>query len=219
MNQALELYKSEPRIFSVSGFNFGLNGTWYYPYDAFCFYRSSSWGWGTWKNRWELADWSISDYDNFCTDKERQLQFNRGGDDLSHMLALQMQGKIDSWAIRWAYTHFTQDALALLSFQPRVFNIGSGSSATHTRRKLVKQSPLTTERKSAFRYPETARLDERFVLELQKALHPSLARRLVRTLLRGRIGLTMKQIDSERYLRAKTENSTVPETNRRSIFD
>jgi hypothetical protein len=191
MNQALERYEAEPRIFSVSGFNFGLNGPvqYPYPYDAFCFYRSSSWGWGTWKNRWEQADWKMSDYEAFSADKERQRLFDRGGEDLTGMLSLQMFGKIDSWAIRWAYAHFKQDALALLSLRPRVLNIGCDSHATHTRRKSVKQSPLTGERKSEFQFPDTVGLDAEFVAELQRVLRSSLARKLVRYLLHGRARL------------------------------
>lgn len=215
INQALERYESEPRIFSVSGFNFGFEGPEHYPYDAFCFYRSSSLGWGTWKDRWEQADWKISDYNRFCADKKQQQRFNRGGDDLSNMLALQMQGKINSWAIRWAYTHFKQDAFALLSLRPRVFHIGSDSSATHSRRKSFKQLPLTGERKAEFQYPDTTRLEEHFVLELQRSLRPSLARRLARYFFHGRISLAKNRLDSSKFLPAQTERSAAPEASRR----
>ena len=36
MNEALERYKDEARIFSVSGFNFPIDSLEDYPYDAFC---------------------------------------------------------------------------------------------------------------------------------------------------------------------------------------
>jgi hypothetical protein len=219
MNQALKRYETEPRIFSVSGFNFGFNGPEHHEYDAFCFYRSSSLGWATWKNRWDLADWKISDYNGFCTDREQQRQFGRGGDDLSHMLALQMHGEIDSWAIRWAYAHFKQDALALLSFRPRVFHIGSDGAATYSRRKSFKQLPLTEERKSEFRYPDAARIEEDFVRELQRLLRPSLARKLVRYLRYRGINLKTEWTHSPRVLPAKTEGCVAPEPSRRSILD
>ena len=220
MNQALDRYENEPRIFSVSGFNFGFNTPEHYAYDAFCFYRSSSLGWGTWKDRWERADWKLSDYEAFCADKKQQQQFNRGGEDLCNMLALQMHGKIDSWAIRWAYTHYKQDALSLLSLRSRVFHIGSDRFATNQRRRRTfKQSPLTEERKSEFQYPDTARLEDDFVLELQRLLRPSLARKLVRYLLRGRIRSRAKRIDSPMPVVAKSEPSIVPEAHGRSAVD
>lgn len=219
INQALERYQTEPRIFSVSGFNFGFNGPEDYPYDAFCFYRSSSLGWGTWKDRWERADWKISDYHRFYSDKKQRRRFNRGGEDLSNMLGLHMHGKIDSWAIRWAYTHFKQDAFALLSFRPRVFHIGSDDSATYSRRKSFRQLPLTAERKAEFRYPDTAKLEDPFVLELQKSLRPSLAKKLVRHFLLGRNSLAASQLDSSKFVPEKTEHSAVPEASRRAFFD
>ena len=33
-----------------------------------------------------------------------QLNFNKGGEDLTPMLIDQIEGKIDSWSIRWSYT-------------------------------------------------------------------------------------------------------------------
>jgi hypothetical protein len=219
MNQALERYQTEPRIFSVSGFNFGFNGPEHYDYDAFCFYRSSSWGWGTWRHRWEQADWKVSDYERFCADQRLRRQFNRGGEDLSRMLALQMYSRIDSWAIRWAYTHFKQDALALLSLRPRVFHIGSDNAATNSRRKSFKQLPLTKEHKSEFHYPDTTRVEEHFVLELQRSLRPSLVRRLVRRFLDARFGAGVKRSDASALVPATTKPSAAPEVTRRSLGD
>ena len=132
MNQALERYDSHPEIFSISGFNFAAKAPGDYLHDAFCFYRSSSLGWGTWKDRWEKADWKVSDYASFCSDEHSKRLFNRGVDDLAGMLDLQMAGRINSWAIRWAYAHFRNDALALLSLRPRVFHIGSDRSGTNS---------------------------------------------------------------------------------------
>lgn len=219
MNQALRRYESEPRIYSISGFNFGFEGPKHYPYDAFYFYRSSSLGWGTWKDRWERADWSMSDFSGFWADKSRQRQFKRGGEDLCRMLATQMSGKSDSWAIRWAYTHFKQDALALLSYLPRVFHIGSDWKATHSRWKSFKQLPLTTALKSEFRFPETLKLEESFALELQNLFRPSLARKFARYLLHGRIHLESNERDSAKFPVAKTEHSVVPDSRRRFLVD
>jgi len=181
MNSALDYYAEESRVFSVSGFNFALKAPPHYPYDAFCFYRSSSLGWGTWKNRWKRCDWNVADYDAFSADPSQQKSFNRGGEDLTRMLRLQMVRRIDSWAIRWAYAHHQHDALALLSIKPRVFHIGSDSSATHAKRQgAFRQLPLTSELKSSFTLPNVEDLQPQFVAELQSLLRPSTARKVVR---------------------------------------
>jgi hypothetical protein len=215
MNQALDRYEPEPRIHSVSGFNFGLCVSDAYPYDALCFYRSSSLGWGTWKDRWEKADWTMSYYESVCADKQRQRQFNRGGEDLFPMLALQANAKIDSWAIRWAYSHFQGDGLALLSTRPLVMHIGSDAEATHSRRKSFRQLPLTSTYKSILRFPDSAPLESGFVAELQRLLRPSLARKLVRYLKRVHVWPAMRRGDFAGAQAASPKHSAVPEVHRR----
>jgi glycosyltransferase involved in cell wall biosynthesis len=193
MNQALNYYEAEPRIFSISGFNFALREPGCNLYDALFFYRSSSLGWGTWKDRWEKADWLVADYGSFCNDKDQQRRFNRGGEDLSGMLALQMAGRIDSWAIRWAYSHFKQDALALLSTRPRIYHFGSDGSGTNTRRGSLRQSPLTSERKSEFHFPSQVEIEPDLAAELHRLLRPSIARQFVRWLRRIRWAMSPLQ--------------------------
>jgi len=206
MNQALDHYEAEPRVFSISGFNFALGDPKVYPYDAFFFYRSSSFGWGTWKDRWEKADWAVTDYGSFRNDKDQQRRFNRGGRDLSGMLEMQMAGRIDSWAIRWAYSHFKQDALALLSTRPRIYNIGSDGSGTNTRRGSFRQSPLTGEHKSEFQFPFPVAIEPDLAAELHTLLRPSFARQFVRWL--PRIQWAMRSLQSVKSPLPKTGLST-----------
>ncbi len=183
MNQALERYKDEPRLFSVTGFNFPIEAPADYPYDAFCTYRSSSWGWGTWKDRWQKADWSIEDFPEFMASREKRGLFNRGGDDLTGMLALQMAGKLDSWAIRWAYAHYKNDSLALFPATSKVYNIGFDGSGVHCRRQTMKQSDLSNGIGTEYRFPPEVQANHGFSLEIQKLHRPSLSRRLVHSLM------------------------------------
>jgi O-antigen/teichoic acid export membrane protein len=183
MNEMLERYEREAGIFSVSGFNFAVKVPEHYGYDVFCSHRSSSWGWGTWKNRWERTDWNVSDYAEFRADKNRQKLLNRGGTDLSYMLALQMAGAVDSWAIRWAYAHFKYDAVAMLSTVSKVYNIGLDGSGVHCRRPSVLQSSLVPSKNSHCRLPESLEPHADFIAEFQRLYHlPSLGRRLGRYL-------------------------------------
>jgi len=168
MNSALERYENELRVFSVSGFNFAVRVPESYPFEAYFAYRSSSWGWGTWRDRWERADWQVRDFDRFRRDKHTQRAFNRGGQDLSDMLIAQMLGETDSWAIRWAYTHFLSDAASLLSTVPKVYNIGLDASGVHCRRPPFQQHPLQTVPERQYRFPDIVNLDPDFVRQIQK---------------------------------------------------
>jgi hypothetical protein len=182
MNEALEHYKNEARIFSVSGFNFPIDSPEDYPYDAFCSYRSGSWGWGTWKDRWMQADWSISDFADFMGHKEQQNRFNRGGDDLTGMLSQQMAGQLDSWSIRWDYVHFKHHAVALFPVTSMVYNIGFDGSGVHCTRDTLRQRALSAGRAKAYRFPETADVPQHFAAGIKRLHRQSPARKLLRYL-------------------------------------
>ena len=122
------------------------------------------------------------------------------------MLAMQMLGKIDSWAIRWAYTHFKQDAFALLSLRPRVFHIGADRTATIRGGSLLSSSGLRRNGNLSFSFQDTTRLEESFVLELQRSLRPSLARKLVRYLLHGRVRMAATRVDLHRGRLRRRQN-------------
>jgi O-antigen/teichoic acid export membrane protein len=185
MNDLLAQYEQETKIFSVSAFNFAVTVPEGYGYDSFCSHRSSSWGWGTWKNRWERVDWEVSDYPEFRSNKVQQRLLNRGGADLSYMLGLQMAGAIDSWAIRWAYAHYKHESVAMLSTVSKVYNIGLDGSGVHCRRESVIQPALARGESIRRRFPESIELDPHFLGEFSR-LHPcpSLGTRLSRYLYR-----------------------------------
>jgi hypothetical protein len=180
MNQALKRYVNQPRIFSVSGFNFALSPPAGYCYDAFTCYRSSSWGWGTWVDRWLKADWDVTDYEEFRVDSKCRRLFNRGGEDLSRMLDLQMAGQLDSWAIRWAYTHFRCDALALLSTSARVYNIGLDGSGVHSTPGSSRQSELRVTGGGHFRFPDSTEPDPDIAAEIYRMCRSPLLRKIAR---------------------------------------
>lgn len=131
VNAGLETYEGRPDIFSITGYNYPLQMPPTYREDAYLSYRSSSWGWGTWRDRWSRADWSVGDYHDFQRDPRAQALFRRGGDDLPRMLEMQMSGQLDSWSIRFDYAHFKHDAFCVHPVVSKVQNIGFDGSGVH----------------------------------------------------------------------------------------
>lgn len=131
VNSALVTYEHRPDVFSVTGYNYPLRIPPAYREDAYLSYRSSSWGWGTWRDRWSRVDWAVSDYAEFVTDARAQELFCRGGDDLAPMLQLQMSGELDSWSIRFDYAHYKHDAFCVHPVVSKVQNIGFDGSGVH----------------------------------------------------------------------------------------
>ncbi len=156
MNQALDFYQSKCQVFSISGFNLPRSVMKIpvdYNADVYFNPRSSSWGWATWKDRWQLADWEVEQYERFLTDRNMQKGFNRGGDDLTSMLVDQMEGRVDSWSIRWSFSHFTNHAVAVYPVISYVDNIGRDGSGTHRFSNKYLRNDLS-EAKSDVRFIE-----------------------------------------------------------------
>ena len=55
MNEGLDRYENEKKVFSICGYTNKVKIPKDYPYDAYFCTRSSSWGWATWKDRWETV--------------------------------------------------------------------------------------------------------------------------------------------------------------------
>lgn len=131
VNAALSTYELRRDIFSVTGYNYPIRIPSSYREDAYLSYRSSSWGWATWRDRWSQVDWSVSDYDAFVADARAQELFRRGGHDLPRMLEMQMSGQLDSWSIRFDYAHSRHNAFCVHPVVSKVQNIGFDGSGVH----------------------------------------------------------------------------------------
>jgi hypothetical protein len=131
MNKALCFYENNQKIWSISGYNLPIEIPKAYNKDVYLSYRACSWGWATWKDRWDKNDWTVSNYDDFLKSKEQQKLFNRGGSDMTDMLKSQMEGKIDSWAIRWCYSQFKDNSYTIYPVKSKIQNIGNDGSGVH----------------------------------------------------------------------------------------
>ena len=135
MNEALNYYDSRKSVFSISANRPSMSRDLipaYYRYDVFVSLRPFSTGWATWEDRWSQVDWTLDYLNGHMAHPEQMAAFNRGGEDLTNMLLDQKNGKIDSWAIRFAYAHFFNHAIAILPCIPYVDNIGFDGTGTHS---------------------------------------------------------------------------------------
>lgn len=137
MNCGLKFYYPDEHILSITGFSFTRNFINFpknYNYDVYLHIRPMSWGWATWKNRWDGVDWNIMDFNNFIRDRKKIEQFNRGGTDLTKMLIYQVEKNIDSWYIRWAYHAFITNKYSVYPKISFVNNIGHDDTGVHCRK-------------------------------------------------------------------------------------
>jgi hypothetical protein len=134
MCKALEYYKDRKTVFSISGHShspskFQIPDD--YPYDVFASPRLFNWGWGTWRDRWEQADWSMSYYEEFMKHPYERKAFNRGGDDMVTMLVDEKEGRSSAWDVQFAFAHFRNHAVSIVPCVSYTHNIGMDGSGTH----------------------------------------------------------------------------------------
>lgn len=132
MNESLDKYKDDDRIFVISGYSPKINLPSDYNKDVYLTHRSSSWGWSTWKNEWNSINWKHEFYEPFLNDNKLMKMFARkGGTDRLKMLKLQFKGEINSWAIRRAFTQFLQKKYTVYPSRTLLNNIGHDGSGVH----------------------------------------------------------------------------------------
>ena len=155
MNQALDFYEPDNRIISVCGYGLKIKRPKDYEGDVYLSGRSSSWGWGTWKNRWEQIDWEIKDWKEISSDRKQQKNFNRNGSDMYGMLKGYMEGRNRSWAIRFCYNQFKLGKYSVCPFLSKIDNKGFGKEATNCKQTYSRfQTNMDTTESNTFNFPK-----------------------------------------------------------------
>ena len=177
MKTALDYYK-DTNAFSIAGYTPRIalpNG---YKYDTYPITRNCSWGWGTWKNRWELVDWQTKDFDSFFADNNAVKQFNIAGNDLSTMLLKQVEGKINSWSIRFCYAGFKAGMPTIYPTRSYVLNGGADGSGTNVG-STTRYETVTAEGKNDIIFCNTTDCNEIILKSFRETYNTSIFRSLI----------------------------------------
>ena len=182
MNDALNFYEEKQKIFSISGYSFDLSSLKSYSKDYYLGYRASSWGWATWLDRWESIDWGAKNYKKVLYNPYQHIKFMRGGSDMPLMLWRQMNGKLDSWAIRWCLQQFLDDKLTVFPTKSKIKSVGFGVDATHTKNATHFDTIIDNGESVEFRFSNQIVFSKEILKEFRSVF--SLKKRLIRTLKR-----------------------------------
>jgi len=167
MNEALDFYREEPKVFSIAGFSMPIKSN--TKFDNYFTQRSSSHGWAIWKDRWMRIDWAVSDYNEFKSNRKLKHSFNKMGSDMSGMLDRQMQGKINSWAIRWCYHQFKYGLFSVHAINSKIENVGFTIDASNTTEKYNRFKTIVDNGvKTSFLFSPDIRLDPKIIKQFTK---------------------------------------------------
>lgn len=130
MNEALNIYTNINKVASVHGYVYPTKK----PLPETFFLRGADcWGWGTWRRSWLdfISDGKFLLDQLKKTNQINEFNFN-GAFPFARMLQDQIEGRNDSWAIRWHATCFLNNKLTLYPGRSLIENIGHDGSGTHS---------------------------------------------------------------------------------------
>jgi len=183
MNNCLEFYKEISSVYSISGYSFAITIPANYNKDIYFLRRSSSWGWATWKNRWEKARWDNSFYKEKIKNKIAQKDFNIGGEDLTPMLIKQINNEIDSWAIRWAFTHYLYNGNCVFPVKSLAQNIGTDATGTHFNRKTTRYNVDLDYSNNEIKLTDEVKINSDIERQVRKIVNPGIITRIINYIL------------------------------------
>lgn len=157
MNQGLDRYEQKKEVWSICGFSCKVKVPSGYEVDAYFCPRSTSWGWATWKDRWMKCDWELKDWDAVVRNGKA---FNRwGGSDCFGMLNGWHEGRNQSWAIRFCYNQFVNDALSLFPTVSKIDNEGFDGSGTNCKQYNRYKFDFDNTENKALKMPESVNMN------------------------------------------------------------
>lgn len=139
LNQCLTYYRDKASIGSVSGYSPIPNLEESYKKDVYITHRNSSYGWGTWRDRWMAVDWDCRHYKSFRLNLQQQWAFGNYGLDRVKRLHRQMQTNSTSWSIKFGFHQFNTGQMTIYPRISRLKNIGWDGSGTHSNTSEVQQ--------------------------------------------------------------------------------
>ena len=162
-NQALAHFESQPNVFSIGAYSHPADIMpipQSYEYDVYANPRMQCWGWATWKDRWQKADFSMPDFEDFDRSKTlTQAYAHWIGQDSLNTLRAHMRGELDVWACRWVYTHFKHQAVCMCPTKSLVDNIGLDGSGENCAPVTHLKNELATGESASWRFPPIAFVD------------------------------------------------------------
>lgn len=129
MNEGLQQYRDQERVASIHGYCYPVAKK--LP-ETFFLRGADCWGWATWRRAWKHFEPDGQKLLDRLLNERLVHEFDFwGAYPYSQMLANQVAGKNDSWAIRWHASCFLDNKLTLYPGRSLVNNIGTDDSGTH----------------------------------------------------------------------------------------
>ncbi len=166
MNRALAFYQDHPQVGSIAGYIPAFPFPEDYHEDVFLTYRSCSWGWATWSDRWEGVDWDMTTLKDFGRHPKLIRKLNSCGSDRFLRLYRQTKGNSTSWSVRFGAHLVRRDLYTVYPRYSYISNIGCDASGVHSRAEDAESMRVDLSRA----IPEPRMADLTYDRRIQRAM-------------------------------------------------
>lgn len=182
MNTGLDVYANDDRVASIHGYTPSTFARDRLP-STFFMRGADCWGWATWKRAWAGFRPDAAELLDEIMGRGLSEEFNLGGAyDFTRLLRAQVEGRVDSWAIRWHASMFLASKFTLYPGESLVRHIGDDGSGTHVKNRKTSPHPLHEGRLVV--EPQTVAADLAVLRKYERAMVNTFGSRRRKLLLR-----------------------------------
>ena len=168
LNQGLNFFELQNDIYSINGYSPFIENISSSDDSIYFHSRAFPWGWATWSDRWDLTyfnnDEIISKLDS-SSDIIKKFQICNGND-VKKMLLDSLNGKNNSWYIKWIFSNFCMNKRSVFPILSKVENIGFNNSGVHCKEISSYKSKMDFSNNLVFDFKNPIQLkpnDSRFL--------------------------------------------------------
>ena len=161
MVQCINYYQKENSVYGISGYAWPIDMRQDTPEDIYFTGRISSWGWATWKDRWQQYERDNNIVHRIRRDREKSIYLETWGSDLDSTLQYTIEGKADSWAVYWALKCIENGGVFVTPYLSLIHNIGHDGTGVNCASSEEFEVQLEEEERKTYVFPSSIQIMEK----------------------------------------------------------
>ena len=129
MEECLNRYEDDRKVLCCTGYTVNLPEDMGVDWDCYFMPRIETWGWGTWRHKWEMYRRDLGKA--YQEALRRRVDLTRGGPDVPAMIEARLDGQGDSWSPGWMLACYLEDMYCVFPTTSHIQNIGMDGSGAH----------------------------------------------------------------------------------------
>jgi len=170
MNQALETYRSNNKVFAITGYCPPIEAHRYIHLDAFLLPSCNCWGFAIWKERFDQVRMETPACEVFKTigNPYSLASYMSIGPDVPYMFLLDAQGKLDAGDIKFSFEMWRKGSYLLVPTVSLTRNIGFDGTGEHCGTEQKYETVMSDGEARNFQLPKEPELNLVLVKKLRE---------------------------------------------------